>query len=262
MSFSGVWKGRWLFLNFLRREINDRYIGSFSGLFWILLQPLALLAIYAFVFAAVFKVNIPELKGREFIEFVAMGLWPWLAFQEGLQRGSMSIQGAAGLIKKVSFPHELVVYGSIASTYLIHMSGFVLVLLIMSLYGKEIHFAALPVAMLFVLFQVLFTSGLALLFSALQVFVRDVEHFLSPLLMVWFYATPVLYMANMVPKRIHSVMALNPMAAFIGGVRDAVLHGVINLDWQTVVLAVGSIALFGFGRFVFRRLSPYFEDFL
>jgi len=262
MYFADVWGSRWLFVNFLRREIKDRYIGSLSGLFWILLQPLALLAIYGFVFAVVFKVNIPELQGREFIEFVALGLWPWLAFQEGLQRGSMSIQGAAGLIKKVSFPHELLVYGSIASTYLIHLSGFLLVLLIMSVSGKEIHFLALPVAMVFLLFQVLFTSGLAMLFSSLQVFVRDVEHFLSPLLMIWFYATPVLYTANMVPERMRSVMALNPMASFIGGVRDAMLHGVINLTWQTAALAVGSIALFVSGRFVFRRLSPYFEDFI
>lgn len=262
MSFAEMWKGRWLFFNFLRREITDRYIGSFSGLFWILLQPLALLAIYGFVFAVVFKVKIPELQGREFIEFVALGLWPWLAFQEGLQRGSMSIQGAAGLIKKVSFPHELLVYASIAATYLIHLSGFLLVLLVMSLSGKEIHLWALPMAMLILLFQVLFTSGLAMLFSALQVFVRDVEHFLSPMLMIWFYATPVLYTASMVPERMRSVMALNPLAAFIGGVRDAMLYGIISIDWQSAALAVGSIALFMFGRFVFKRLSPHFEDFL
>lgn len=262
MFFTEMWSFRWLFINFLRREINDRYIGSFSGLFWILLQPLALLAIYGFVFAVVFKVNIPELQGREFIEFVALGLWPWLAFQEGLQRGAMSIQSAAGLIKKVAFPHELLVYGSITSTYLIHFSGFLLILLIMSLSGKQIHLSSLPIAMLFMLFQALFTCGLAMLFSALQVFVRDVEHFLSPLLMTWFYATPVLYMANMLPEQIRSVMALNPMASFIGGVRDAMLHGEINLSWQTAVLAAGSLALFVFGRFVFRRLSPYFEDFI
>ena len=101
MFFADAWSARWLFVNFLRREISDRYIGSVSGLSWILLQPLALLAIYGFVFAVIFRVNIPEMQGRAFIEFVALGLWPWLAFQEGVQRGPMSIQAAAGLIKKV-----------------------------------------------------------------------------------------------------------------------------------------------------------------
>lgn len=256
------WKFRWLFINFLRKEISDRYIGSISGIFWLLINPLALLAIYGFVFAVIFRVNVPELKGRAFIEFVALGLWPWLAFQEGVQRGTASIQNAAGLIKKVSFPHELIVYGSVASTYLVHVAGFLIVLVVMGLSGKEIHFAALPVAMLFLLFQMMFTCGLVLLSSALQVFVRDVEHVLSPLLMIWFYATPVLYPASLVPEQIRSVMALNPMAMFIGNVRDALLHGVVSVTWQTVALAVGSIALFALGRLMFRRLSPHFEDFI
>lgn len=262
MFFSEVWRTRWLFVNFLQREISGRYIGSISGLFWVLLNPLALLVIYWFVFTMVFKVSVAELQGRDFIEFVAVGLWPWLAFQEALQRGAMSVQGASGLIKKVSFPHELLVYSSIVSTYLIHLSGFLFVLILMGLTGREIHFLALPAAMLILFFQVLFTCGLAMLLAALQVFVRDVEHFLSPLMMIWFYATPVLYTANMVPQQMRSVMALNPMASFIGAVRDALLHGTVNLNTQITVLAVGSVALFIFGRFVFRRLSPHFEDFL
>jgi lipopolysaccharide transport system permease protein len=262
MFFTEVWGSRWLFVNFLRREINNRYIGTISGLFWVLLNPLALLAIYWFVFAVVFKVSIPEMQGRDFIEFVALGLWPWLAFQEGLQRGSMSIQNAEGLIKKVSFPHELLVYGSVLATYLVHLAGFLFVLLVMGLSGKEIHFLALPAVLVILLFQSLFTMGMAMLFSSLQVFVRDIEHFLTPMMMVWFYATPVLYTSNMVPQQIRNVMALNPMASYIGNVRDALLHGVINLNWQTAVLAAGSVGLFVFGRFVFRRLSPHFEDFL
>jgi ABC-type polysaccharide/polyol phosphate export permease len=262
MFFTEVWKFRWLFVNFLRREISNRYVGTISGLFWVLLNPLALLAIYWFVFAVVFKVSIPEMKGRDFIEFVALGLWPWLAFQEGLQRGSMSIQNAEGLIKKVSFPHELLVYGSVLSTYLVHMAGFLFVLMVMGVSGKEIHFLALPAVFVILLFQVIFTMGMALLLSALQVFIRDVEHFLAPMMMVWFYATPVLYTANMVPEQIRSVMALNPMASYIGLVRDALLHGVVDLNWQVALLAAGSLALFIFSRLLFRRLSPHFEDFL
>ena len=262
MIFTEVWGFRWLFVNFLQREIKNRYIGTISGLFWVLLNPLALLAIYWFVFAVVFRVSIPEMQGRDFIEFVAIGLWPWLAFQEGLQRGSISIQGAEGLIKKVSFPHELLVYASIVSTYLVHFTGFLLILLVMGISGKDIHFLALPAVFIILIFQALFTMGMAMLFSALQVFVRDIEHFLTPMMMVWFYATPILYTSNMVPQQIRSVMAYNPMASYVDIVRDALLNGVVNLNWQIAALAAGSIALFVFGRFIFRRLSPHFEDFL
>ena len=262
MIFAEVWGHRWLLANFLRREISGRYIGSISGLLWVLLNPLALLVIYGFVFALVFRVSIPELQGRDFIEFVALGLWPWLAFQEGVQRAVVSVQSSAGLIKKVAFPHELLVYAAVASTYIIHMVGFVFVLLVMKLGGKDIHLAALPVAMGFIFFQVLFTTGLAMLFSALQVFVRDVEHFLAPMLMIWFYATPVLYPASLVPQQMQGVMALNPMSAFIDGTRDAMLYGTTGSGFNIAVLAAVGVAVFMIGRIVFRRLSPYFEDFL
>ena len=262
MIFAEAWGYRWLFANFLRREISGRYVGSISGLLWVLLNPLALLAIYGFVFAVVFRVKVPELQGRDFIEFVALGLWPWLAFQEGVQRAAMSVQSAAGLIKKVAFPHELLVYAATAATYIIHMIGFAFVLLIMKLLGKDIHLSAIPVAMVFILFQVLFTTGLAMLFSALQVFARDVEHFLAPLLMIWFYATPVLYPASLVPKQIQSVMALNPMASYIDGTRDAMLYGATGVSIKNAILAAVAVAVFFAGRVVFRRLSPHFEDFL
>jgi lipopolysaccharide transport system permease protein len=174
----------------------------------------------------------------------------------------MSVQSAAGLIKKVAFPHELLVYAAVASTYIIHMIGFLFVLLIMKLSGKDIHLSALPVAMVFVLFQIVFTTGLAMLFSALQVFARDVEHFLAPLLMIWFYATPVLYPASLVPPQIQGVMALNPMAGYIDGTRDAMLYGATGLSVKSAILAVVSVTVFVVGRVVFRRLSPHFEDFL
>jgi lipopolysaccharide transport system permease protein len=247
MTLTEVWNFRWLFVNFLRREINNRYIGTISGLFWVFLNPLALLGIYWFVFAVVFKVSIPEMQGRDFIEFVALGLWPWLAFQEGLQRASMSIQSAEGLIKKVSFPHELLVYASVISTYLIHLAGFTFVLIVMLLSGKEIHLLAVPAVVIILLFQAMFTMGLAMLFSAMHVFMRDIEHFLTPMMMVWFYATPVLYTAKMVPQQVRDVIEMNPMASFIGAIRDALLNGAVHLDASLAVLAAGSIALFFFG---------------
>src|SRR5258707_14943369 len=91
---------RALFANFLRREIRSRYLGSYSGLAWALLHPLALLAVYGFVFTTVFRTG--AMDGRAFLHFVAVALWPWLAAQEALQRGTRAIGAHAGLIRKVA----------------------------------------------------------------------------------------------------------------------------------------------------------------
>ncbi len=78
---------RWLLQNLITREIRARYLGSVTGLFWALIQPLALLGIYAFVFSTIFQVRFPELGDHRFVSYVAVVLWPWQMFSDGMQRG-------------------------------------------------------------------------------------------------------------------------------------------------------------------------------
>lgn len=252
---------RTLAFTFLQREIKSRYIGSVSGLFWILIHPLALLAIYSVVFSVIFKVAPLGLERYGFVTFVALGLWPWLAFQEGGLRGAMAIQANAGLIRKVAFPNELLVYGAVCAAYVVHGAGFLAALVVLAFTGNTIHFASLPLVAALLLTQLFFTTGFALALSALQVMLKDVEHFLSPLLMIWFYATPVLYSATMIPEQYRAFMLLNPLAYFVDRIRDLLLHGggVVASDAAAVA---GSLVIMIIGRWMFNRLSPHFEDFL
>src|SRR5512143_3251020 len=104
-------RNRALFVNFFRRELSSRYLGSVTGLAWALLHPLVLLGVYWFVFTNVFRAT--GFGGRSFITFVAIALWPWLAAQDSLQRATVSLAQFAGLIRKVAFPNEIAVYASV-----------------------------------------------------------------------------------------------------------------------------------------------------
>lgn len=258
-----LWRHRWLFLNFYQREIKSRYVGSVTGIFWALLNPLIMLAVYAVVFQYIFGARAPEGLGEHgFVAFVAMGLWPWLAFQEGWQRGTLALQNGAGLIKKIAFPHELLVYAAVAATFTVHGAGFLLVMAVLSAWLGVVVWTALPwMVALFVLLAVL-TMALALLTSALQTLFRDVEHFLSPITMVLMYATPVLYGESMVPKAVSSYLSWNPLSPIIDGMRTAALHGQWATDSRMLWVALFTLALFASARWFFGRLSPYFEDFL
>ena len=256
-----LWFYRGLALNFFQREINGRYIGSVSGIFWILIHPLALLGIYSFVFIEIFRVSLPDTGAGGFVAFVALALWPWLAFQEGVVRGALAVQNNAGLVKKVAFPNELLVYGAVCATYAVHGIGFLVALGVIALAGNALHFEALPLVAIFLLVQLLFTIGLALGFSALQVMLKDVEHFLTPFLMIWFYATPVLYSTSMVPVSLQQLMSFNPLAYSVGRIRDMLLHGSGFILSDGAFLLCGGL-VFVFGQWFFNRLSPHFEDFL
>ena len=251
---------RALFANFFRRELFSRYLGTFSGLAWALVHPLALLAVYAFVFTTVFRAG--AMNGRSFIVFVAVALWPWLAAQEALQRGTVSIAAYAGLIRKVAFPHEIAVYASIAATFALQLAGYLAVLAALALMGEGVRLEGLLLAIPLWAVLAVAVTGLALALAALQVFIRDIEHLLMPVLMILMYLTPILYPLTLVPEGVRPWVAANPFGYLVDRLRDALLDGSLALEWGDAVAAAVAFGLFVSGRWLFLRLSPYFEDFV
>ncbi len=253
------WHYRWLFLALMEREIRNRYAGSLAGLFWVLVHPLVLLGVYAVVLATIFRVQLPD--DQSFVTFVAVALWPWLAFQESVQRGAQAVRAHASLVRKVAFPHELLVVSSVAACFVVHLLGFLLVLLVLAAFGGGLFIsgAAQVVVALAVLFVL--ALGCALVLGALQVFVPDTEQFLAPAFMVLLYATPILYPLSMAPDWLRAVLRWNPLRHLIEPIRAGLMTGAALPSWPVwaVWLAVLPLALLGWA--LFRRLSPHFEDF-
>jgi ABC-type polysaccharide/polyol phosphate export permease len=259
-SRPGLARERALFVNFYRRELTTRYLGSVSGFAWALVHPLALLAVYHFVFTTVFRTT--GFAGQSFLAFVAVALWPWLAAQEALQRGTVSLAGYAGLIRKVAFPHELVVYASVAATLTLHLAGYLAVLVVLRLFGEPIHLEGLVVALPLWLVLAIAVAGLTLALASLQVFVRDVEHVLMPVLMILMYLTPILYPLTLVPENLRPWVAANPFGWLVARLREALLGGRLAFEATDLVAVAVALLVFWLGRWMFRRLSPHFEDFL
>ncbi|MDQ2962826.1 MAG: ABC transporter permease [Pseudomonadota bacterium] len=251
---------RALFTNFFRRELFARYLGSVTGLAWAFVHPLALLAVYHFVFTTVFRAG--TMNGKSFLLFVAVALWPWLAAQEALQRGTVAIAGYAGLIRKVAFPHELIVYASVAATLVLQFVGYLVVLAVLALFGEPVHFEGLLLAAPLWLVLAVAITGVSLALAALQVFIRDVEHILLPVLMILMYLTPILYPLSLVPEGVRPWVAANPFGYLVDRLRDALLEGRLAIHWGDAVALVVAVALFVGGRWIFLRLSPHFEDFV
>ena len=253
-------RDRALLANFLRRELTTRYLGSVTGFAWALLSPLALLAVYYFVFTHIFRTT--GFAGPSFLAFVAVALWPWLAAQEALQRGAVSIAGYGGMIRKVAFPHELIVLASVAATFVLQFAGYLAILAVLRIAGEPIHLRGLLIALPVWAVLLVGVAGLTFFVAALQVFVKDVEHVLMPLLMMLMYLTPILYPLTLVPEGVRPWVAANPFNWVVGRLRDGLLEGRLSLQPSDALAVAISIALFVAGRWVFRRLSPHFEDFV
>ncbi len=255
----------WLLASeFVRREFKLRYLGTFSGMAWALLQPLLQLAIYSYVFLNVFRARLPAEEFGElgFVPFLAMGLWPWVAFSESLLRAVNAIPENAGLLGKVALPRPLLVLAPTVAGFLMHGLGFVAVIAVLWTGGwLQPDWSTLLVVPLLLLLG-LFTLGLAWLFAALNVFVRDLSHLLAQVVTMLFFLTPVLYPRSLVPESLRPIADANPLALFVGLFRQVTL-GVGGYDWTDALVAlVIAVVVALAGYLVFRRLSSHFEDFL
>ncbi len=251
---------RWLFLRFAQREVTNRFAGSLLGGLWAFVHPLALLGIYTFVFTTVFRVRALTDGTVPFVVFLAVALWPWMAFQEAVLRSSAAVVANGALIKKIPFAHELVVYAAVAASFAVQLVGYVVVLTFIALTGQTLHAGGAPLVLFVLISLALLATGLGLLLSGVHVFVRDLEQGLSHVLMLVFYLSPILYSAAMVPEWLRDAMLLNPVAVLVEAARDALLHG-RALPALREVAALGFCgAVFVLGHVVFRRLSPHFEE--
>ncbi|HYC34807.1 MAG TPA: ABC transporter permease [Usitatibacter sp.] len=252
----------WLLASFVRREIQSRYAGSVSGVAWTLVHPLLQLSILSVVFSQVFRVGVPPGYGdAAYLTFVAIALWPWIMFSESLTRALGSIAANGQLIRKVAFPHRLLVYSTVLACYAVHLAGFVAILVALRLAGEPVRLQALPMALLVLFPYLLLATGLGALLAALQTLLRDAEHVVQVLLLVLFYASPILYPVSAVPAWARDWVEASPIGWFSERMRELLLQGG-GLVPGDLVAACACIAVFVLGTWVFERLSPHFEDFL
>ena len=250
-----------LLVRFTEREILSRFAGSAFGLVWALANPLLLLAIYTFVFGHLFKTRMGDLSTDSYIVFLAIALWPWMMFADGVMRAMQSVQANAPLIKKVAFPHLLLVLAAVNSVFLVHLAGYTAVLLLLVATGSSLHLAGIPSLLLAVATLYLLAVGVGAFFAALQTLLRDVEQVVAPALMMLQFLTPVLYPVSVIPEAYRHWFAWNPLTGVMQHLRDGLLLGTAPQIGDLSMLFAGVvIATIGISFFV--RLSPYFEDFL
>ncbi len=253
---------RVFFKNLVVRQIRQDYLENLTGFAWLILQPLILLAVYAFVFSTIFKARIPEAGDIGFVPYLAIAFWPWTAFSEAILRANGSITAHGALIGKVAFATEQLPLSSVTATFIMHMIGYLAVLLVLQLMGTDIHWLFLLAAVPVMLLMWVFAASIALFSSATQVFVRDVAQILPPLMTLWFFTTPILYSASYLPESIRAIAAWNPMAWFVAQLRQLLLFGEIKLGILSLAIII-FVALFAWLSLRFyRRFADHFEDFL
>ncbi len=250
-----------LFIDLTARELRTRVLSVGAGWFWLFATPILLLLVYNFVFGVIFQARAPDLD-VPFVAWLAVALWPWLAFSDGVLKGSEAIKKNAELIAKVAVPRALLTISTQTASFLLQLVGYLVVLLALAVLGVELTLVGIPYVLLVLATLYLLSLGLALLASAVQVFVRDLEQLLPTLMMFWFFLTPILYAPELLPEDMRVWLHLNPMAWWMEEIRSALFHGKMLPDLNFLPLLAGALLMVWVGKRIFDRLSPHFEDFL
>lgn len=262
------WNKLDLLSTLVQRDLDARYKGSVLGNLWALVRQIAQLLIYTYVFSIVLKVRLSAqgLPGGNanftFGLWLFAGLIPWNTFTNGLNQAMNVVLRQQNLVTKVVFPLELLPLVPILGAFLESSFGLIALVCFVVITSQTLH-ATLLLLPLVWLPQVLITVGLGYLTAALTVFLRDIPQIFGIVLNLWFYATPILYPADLIPEPIRTlVFWLNPLAAIVAMHRDIVLVGTIS-HWQVWSIAtVVSSCVCLLGYLTYKKLRPAFADVL
>lgn len=246
---------KYLLAQLTQREIKARYKQSVVGYAWVLLNPLAQLLVYSFVFSVVFRFptnNVP------YIIFLYAALLPWTFLQSSITSATLSLVDNASLLRKVAFPREVIPYASVISKIIDFLFATVLFLLMVLLFRVPLAWSAWWFVPLFGV-QLLLTTGISLLLSSLNLFYRDIQYLTNLLLMLWMYMSPIVYPLSLVPEKYVFIYKLNPMVGIIEGYRSALF----GYPFETMIIlwsTACSVAIFALGYWVFKKSEKVFSD--
>lgn len=252
--FKELYNYRELLKTNVKKEIRGKYKGSWLGIIWTFLNPLLMLAVYAFVFPYILRVDV-----ENYTIFMIVALIPWNFFTTAVISGTSCINVNGMILKKVYFPREIIPL----SVTISQAVNFLITCLIMFIFilcsgvGFSIHFLLFPVL---VLIQFVLTLGINFILSSVTVFIHDIAHFVQIAMTLGFYATPVVYLSSMLPAKFQWAMHVNPMAVLVEAYR-AVLYSHTMPDMTWVGIWAGlSVIILVFGYLLFKKLEKSFVE--
>jgi len=250
-----------LLWNLTLRELRSKYRRSLLGWSWSMLNPLAQMAIYTFVFGVLFGAQAPvgDPSGvTTFGLYLLTGLIPWGFFSLICGVGLQAILSNTTLVRKVAFARESLVISQVLFCSVQFSIEMTLVCVALTIAGSFV-LPFLPVTILLMTFLALFAMGIAFVLSVSAVFFRDLPYLWTIINQIWFFATPVIYdptiFDDKVPAPVHFMLHWNPTAVFIRSFRSTTYHGRLPDLIDLLVLGLASVTSLVVGLAVFNRLK-------
>jgi lipopolysaccharide transport system permease protein len=250
-----------LFRALVERELNNRFLGGALSPMWWLAQPLLSLGVYALVFGLFMRAAIPPRYGDSFVAYLAVGLWPWLAFAESVTRSSTSLIAQASLITRTALPRAFVPLSTVIVTFVLNWSALTVIVVLFKLLGFPVYLGAIIFSLPAWIALFLAALGLAWIVSTAQVLVRDIDGMLGPLFMLLSFVCGIQYGLESIPAAWRDIVLANPFTHVIDRMHETYLAGA-GLAVVDAYLVAGAALIALTGHAFFKRVAPHVDDYL
>jgi len=252
-----------LILEMAREELVGKYRGEFLGSAWALIHPLAMTAVYLFIFGVVFAQRAAGTREMplDYTAYILSGLIPWLTFQLAMQSSVNAITNNAPLVKQFVFPVEVLPSRDVAASLLTWVVGIVSTLLYIGVREGAMSWtwALLPLVLAA---QILAMLGVAFLFSAVAVFFRDLKDFINLFCLVAVFLMPIVYLPGWVPDIFKPILWVNPFTYMVWVYQDTIYFGRIAHPLAWLIFLASAPLIFAWGVRLFRTSKPMFSSLL
>lgn len=251
-----------LFMQSLRREVSQKYRGSYLGVLWNFILPLIMMVVYSFVFGVVFKakwdLQISD-SNEEFALILFVGITLFNLFSEGINSAPTLVINNSNYVKKVIYPLNLLSVTNVCGSMIQVFFNIIIIIIAKIIIVRRFDFLFLlfPVV---VLPHLLCILGFSWIFSAVGVYIRDVKQGASILSLLFGYATPVFFPLSAIPERLQWIMYINPMTIIVENARRVLIYGLLPRWNELAIIYIMSYVIFLSGFYIFKKLKKGFSD--
>ena len=235
---------REMIFSLVRRDLKGRYKGSALGFLWTFINPLLQLGVYTLVFSVIMRNGI-----KDYYLFLFVALIPWIFFSTSLAGGSSCIWAQKDMVKKIYFPREVLPISFVTSQFVNMLLSLIVVFVVLIVSGKGLNPIALLYLPVIMLVEYLMALSVAMLSSAITVYLRDVEYILGIITMAW-----------QLPEKMLPLFNLNPMTPVIVAYRDILYYGEAPKLETLIHAVVFGVVVLIIGIVVFGKLKRHFVE--
>ena len=252
--FNELFKYREFLLTSVKKEFRGKYKKSVLGVLWSFLNPLFQVLIYSFVFPFIMGNRI-----ENYVVYLIVGMMPWTFFNGTIIQSAACIVNNAGIVKKVYFPREILPISIATSGLLNFIITQIIVVAALFISGIGIG-TSIIVFPIIVLMEYILLLGLAFIFSAITVYIRDVEYLITIFMQLMFYLCPIVYNPASIPSKFLGIFKLNPMFHIISFYRTILYEKSIPGFLDMAQVSVMCIVILVIGYFVFKKMKKGFAE--